>query len=174
MVFILTSKILALRAKFARPCRQLMGLRPITGPTGQKHRALRALPLQVYKTTYIFSPPVTFRNIAHLLTLLAASTLTTKQKSNIPIYIYRVSHKKVYLFPSIFFCFSVHKFPFYGYTNKQIIKFLKDSDKCKQKYMIQGAKYTGCPIKKFTPFTTFYYKYWSSRIIDLCMAIKAS
>ena len=48
---------------------------------------------------------------------------------------YRVSRKKVYLFPGIFCWFLVNKFLTDGHTNKLIIKFLQDSDKRKQKYI---------------------------------------
>ena len=45
-----TSKKLALRANFTRPCRQLMGLWPINSPAGPKLRALRAIPFHIYYT----------------------------------------------------------------------------------------------------------------------------
>jgi hypothetical protein len=54
--------------------------------------------------------------------------------------IYRVSRKKVYLFPGIFGWFLVNKFLTDGHTKKLIRNFLQDSDKQKQKY-ISGKIY---------------------------------
>ena len=52
---------------------------------------------------------------------------------------YRVSLKKAYLFSGIFCWFLVHIFPNIGHINKLTIKFLKNSNKRKQKY-ISGKK----------------------------------